>query len=156
MFDVILVMFDVINQAIDKTTARCFSITFKWVTSQTWYSRFYGPTRDVIWATLHVCGCGACQLSYNYSRYAKLFHYSVYSRLGNNAEYIPGEPNIDIYLRLLNIVQNIVINTDMESEYRALHSVVKYSDEFRPGRPNIELYLQMLNKVLHIDLESRI
>ena len=46
--DVILMMFDVINQAIDKTSARCFSIPIKWVTSQTWYSRFYGPAGDVI------------------------------------------------------------------------------------------------------------
>ena len=29
-FDVIFVMFDVINQATDKTIARCFSITFIW------------------------------------------------------------------------------------------------------------------------------
>ena len=64
-FDVILVMFDVTNQAIGKTISRCFSITFIWVTSQTWCSRFCGPAGDVIWATFHVCVCGVCQLSYN-------------------------------------------------------------------------------------------
>ena len=60
-----LVTFDVINQAIGKTIARCFSITFIGVMSHTCYNWFYGPADDVIWATFHVCGCGACQLSCN-------------------------------------------------------------------------------------------
>ena len=54
MLDVILVMFDVIIQAIDKTIARWFSITFMWVTSQMWYSRFYGPAGDVEWRYVYV------------------------------------------------------------------------------------------------------
>ena len=66
LLDVILMLSDVINQAIDKTIDRCFSIMLKWVTSQTWgYSQFYGPACDVIWATLHVFRCGACQLNFN-------------------------------------------------------------------------------------------
>ena len=32
--------------------ARCFCITFKWVTSWSWYSRFYWPIGDVIYSTL--------------------------------------------------------------------------------------------------------
>ena len=57
MFNVILVKLDVINLAIGKIIACCFSITFIWLTSQTSYSRFYGPASDVIWVTYKAAAC---------------------------------------------------------------------------------------------------
>ena len=51
---------------------------------------------------------------------------------------------------------NIVLNMDLGSEYRALHSDVEYCAEYRPGQPNMELYIRMLNIALNIDLESGI
>ena len=76
----------------------------------------------------------------------------LHSEFKNSAEYRPGEPNIELYIRNLNIVMNI----DPESEHRALHSDVNNSVEYRPVGLNIELYIQMLNVVLNIDLEGRL
>ena len=69
-----------------------------------------------------------------------------------SAEYRHGGPNIELYIRSLNIQLNI----DWRAEYRALHWDVEYSAEYRPGGPNIELYIGMLNIALNIDLESGI
>ena len=69
-----------------------------------------------------------------------------------SSEYRPGEPNIKLYIRMLNVALNI----DRRAEYRALHSDVEYSAEYRPGGPNIELYIGMLNMVLNIDRENGI
>ena len=51
---------------------------------------------------------------------------------------------------------NIVLNIDLEGQYRALHSVFESRAEYRSGEPYIELYIQMLTLVLNIDLEGRI
>ena len=64
-----LVTFDVFNQAINRPIACCFCIMFKWVRSWSWYSWFYWPVGDIIFATLCVCDSSECQLSYN----SKLF-----------------------------------------------------------------------------------
>ena len=62
---IILMMFDVINEATDKTIACCFCMMFKWVISWVWYSRFCWLVGDVIYATLHVCAPGPYQLSFS-------------------------------------------------------------------------------------------
>ena len=49
---------------------------------------------------------------------------------------------------------HIVLNSDPEAEYRALHLELEYSAEYRTGEPNIELYIRLLNIVLNIELES--
>ena len=69
-----------------------------------------------------------------------------------SSKYRPGKPNIELYTRLLNIVLNI----DLESEYRALHSDVEYSAGYTSGGPNIEVYIRSLDIVLNIHLEDRI
>ena len=69
-----------------------------------------------------------------------------------SAEYRPGEPNIELYIQLFNLVLNI----DLRAEYRALLSDVEYIAEYRDGGPNIGLYFRMLNIVLNIDLECGI
>ena len=40
---------------------------------------------------------------------------------------------------------NIVLNIELEAEYRALLSEFEYSAEYRPVGPNIELYIRSLN-----------
>ena len=60
---------------------------------------------------------------------------ALHSEFGYSAEYRPGEPNIELYIGILNIVLNIelyirllnlVLNIDLESpECRALHSDVE-------------------------------
>ena len=50
------------------------------------------------------------------------------------AEYRPGGLNIELYIRMLNIV----LNLDLKSRiYRGLHADVEYCAHFRPGKPNI-------------------
>ena len=56
----------------------------------------------------------------------------LHSEFENSAKYIPGEPNIELYIQMLK------------------------SAEYKPGGRNIELYIQMLNMVLNIDLQGRI
>ena len=47
-----------------------------------------------------------------------------------------------------------MLNIDLESRIRALHSDVENSAQYRPREPNIELYIRMSNIVLNIDLET--
>ena len=51
---------------------------------------------------------------------------------------------------------NIVLNIDVRTEYRVLHSDVEHGAEYIPGDQNIELYIRKLNIMLNIDLYSRI
>ena len=78
---------------------------------------------------------------------------ALHSDFEYRAEYRPGGPNIELYIRMLNIALNIDLGSRI---YRALHFDVEHSAEYRPGGPNIELYIQILNIVLNIDLEGRI
>ena len=70
----------------------------------------------------------------------------------NSAEYRRGGLNIKLYIQMLNMVLNI----DLQAEYRALHSDIEYSAECSPGSPNIELYIRSLNLMLNIYLDDRI
>ena len=69
-----------------------------------------------------------------------------------SAEYRLGEPNIELFIQMLNIVLKIDLEKlNIELYIGILNIVLNIDMEM-----NMELYFRMLNIVLNIDLESRI